>query len=46
MVSVWGPQGHWSTYGYASGLQKVLLFSMSLGSSSCIPALQAEKMRV
>ena len=29
--SVWGPQGHWSSYGYASGLHKILLFSLSLG---------------
>ena len=28
MESVWGPQGHWSSYGYASGLHKVLLFSL------------------
>ena len=26
MESVWGPQGHWSSYRYASGLHKVLLF--------------------
>ena len=27
---MWGPQGHWSSYGYAGGLHKVLLFSLSL----------------
>ena len=25
MDSVWGPQDHWSSYGYASGLHRVLL---------------------
>ena len=29
MESVLGPQGHWCSYGYASGLHKVLLFSLS-----------------
>ena len=32
MESVWGPQGHCSSYGYASGFHKVLLFSLSLDS--------------
>ena len=37
---------HWSSYVYASGLHKVLLFSLSLGLSSCIPALQTERLGV
>ena len=32
MDSVWGPQGHWSSCGYASGLLKVLLFSLFVDS--------------
>ena len=29
--SVWGTQGDWSSYGYANGLYKVQLFTLSLG---------------
>ena len=44
MDSMWGHQGHWSSYGFESELHKVLLFSLSLGLSSCIPALKAERL--
>ena len=34
--SLWGPQGHWSSYGYARGLHKVLLLPLSLWNSRAV----------
>ncbi|KAF2358524.1 hypothetical protein FHG87_010724 [Trinorchestia longiramus] len=40
--SLLGHQGHWASYGYASGLHELLLLSLSMGQSGCGKALRAE----